>query len=82
MGRSIWAISPAAQKAASTRERLLDVAAPLFYERGFHAIGIDNIIDGVGVTKTTFYNPFESKDALELAWSLTSRWLERGAMKR
>ena len=66
MGRSIWAI-PAATKTASTRERLLDVAAPLFYERGFHAIGIDNIIDGVGVTKTTFYNHFESKDALIVA---------------
>lgn len=66
MGRSIWAI-PTATKAASTRERLLDVAAPLFYERGFHAIGIDNIIDGVGVTKTTFYNHFESKDALIVA---------------
>ncbi|WP_437805473.1 response regulator transcription factor [Sorangium sp. So ce1078] len=26
--------------------------------------------------------PFESKDVLELAWSLTSRWLRRAAMKR
>ncbi|XXX71909.1 response regulator [Sorangium sp. So ce134] len=26
--------------------------------------------------------PFESKDVLELAWSLTSRWLKRGAMRR
>jgi AcrR family transcriptional regulator len=67
MGRSIWAIPAAAPKTASTRERLLEAAAPLFYERGFHAIGIDNIIDGVGVTKTTFYNHFESKDALIVA---------------
>jgi AcrR family transcriptional regulator len=67
MGRSIWSVTAATQKSASTRERLLEVAAPLFYERGFHAIGIDNIIEGVGVTKTTFYNHFESKDALIVA---------------
>jgi len=67
MSRSIWSISAAAPKASTTRERLLEAAAPLFYERGFHAIGIDNIIDGVGVTKTTFYNHFESKDALIVA---------------
>ena len=66
MPRSIWAMSAPA-KTASTRERLLDAAALLFYENGFHAIGIDQIIDEVGVTKTTFYNHFESKDDLVIA---------------
>jgi AcrR family transcriptional regulator len=66
MGRSIWSIAPPAA-ASSTRERLLDAAASLFYEHGFHAIGIDRIFGDVGVTKTTFYNHFESKDALIVA---------------
>src|SRR5690606_38656546 len=29
-----------------------------------HAVGLDQILARVGVTKTTFYNHFESKDAL------------------
>lgn len=66
--RSIWTISRSQPvKAGSTRERLLDAAAVLFYEQGFHAVGVDRILDEVGVTKTTFYNHFESKDALVVA---------------
>jgi AcrR family transcriptional regulator len=47
-----------------TRERLIDTAHELFYEHGFHAIGLDRILADVGVTKTTFYNHFESRDDL------------------
>lgn len=52
--------------AKSTRERLIEVGSNLFYRDGFHAVGLDNIIDQAGVTKTTFYNHFESKEALIL----------------
>lgn len=66
--QSIWTIRPSpAAKAGPTRERLMDAAAMLFYGQGFHAIGLDRILDEVGVTKTTFYNHFESKDALIVA---------------
>jgi AcrR family transcriptional regulator len=53
--------------AASTKERLIQVGSDLFYRDGFHAVGLDNIIEAAGVTKTTFYNHFESKEALILA---------------
>jgi AcrR family transcriptional regulator len=66
MARSIWSFAPPVA-GAGTRERLLDAAALLFYEHGFHAVGIDRIFGDVGVTKTTFYNHFESKDALIVA---------------
>ena len=66
MARSIMAVT-AADKPASTRERLMDAAVVLFYEHGFHAIGLDRILADVGVTKTTFYNHFESRDALIVA---------------
>jgi AcrR family transcriptional regulator len=49
------------------RERLLAVAIELFYRHGFGAIGIDRVIAEAGVTKTTFYKHFESKDELMLA---------------
>ena len=50
--------------ATSTREKLLDRATDLFYTYGIHAVGLDRILRDVGVTKTTFYNHFESKDQL------------------
>lgn len=49
------------------RDRLLAVAIDLFYEHGFQAVGIDRVIAEAGVTKTTFYKHFESKDALMVA---------------
>jgi AcrR family transcriptional regulator len=52
------------QAATKTREKLLDRATDLFYTHGIHAVGIDRILKDVGVTKTTFYNHFESKDEL------------------
>lgn len=51
----------------TTREKFVTVANTLFYEQGFHATGIDQIIGEVGVTKTTFYKHFESKDDLVIA---------------
>jgi len=50
--------------ATKTREKLLDRATDLFYTYGIHAVGLDRILKDVGVTKTTFYNHFESKDEL------------------
>lgn len=47
-----------------TRERLLRSAHELFYREGFHVVGLDRILAEVGVTKTTFYNHFPSKDDL------------------
>ena len=49
------------------RERLLAAAIELFYRNGFGAVGIDQVIDAAGVTKTTFYKHFESKDELMVA---------------
>src|SRR5215213_6000119 len=49
------------------RERLVAVAVELFYRRGFAAVGIDQVIAAAGVTKTTFYKHFESKDDLMVA---------------
>jgi len=46
------------------RERIVYKAIDLFYRHGFHAVGLDRIIAETGVTKTTFYKHFESKDDL------------------
>jgi AcrR family transcriptional regulator len=52
----------------SGRERVLATAAQLFYERGFHAVGVDLIIERAGVAKTTLYRHFSSKDDLIVAY--------------
>ena len=49
------------------RDRLLDRAIDLFYTRGFHAVGLDAVLAEAGVTKTTFYKHFESKEDLVFA---------------
>lgn len=53
--------------ADSSRERIIKVAHDLFYRGGFRGVGLDNILDEVGVSKTTFYNHFESKEELVMA---------------
>jgi AcrR family transcriptional regulator len=50
-----------------TREKLIAAGLDLFYQHGFHALGLDRILEEVGTTKTTFYKYFESKEALALA---------------
>jgi AcrR family transcriptional regulator len=70
-----------------TREKILYTALDLFYAFGFHEVGLDRILDAVGVTKTTFYNHFESRDALILeCLALRERWegqaMERGMRER
>jgi AcrR family transcriptional regulator len=49
------------------RDRLVAAAVELFYRNGFGAVGIDRVIAAAGVTKTTFYKHFESKDDLMVA---------------
>ncbi len=68
--------------AKNGRERLIDQAIDLFYQHGFNAVGLDQILDAVGVTKTTFYKHFESKDDLMVAAVLRRDEWERQAWAR
>lgn len=52
---------------SQTHEKLLQVALELFARNGFHATGLDAIIEAADVSKQTFYNHFESRDDLILA---------------
>jgi len=51
----------------SPRDRLIDTAADLFYERGLPNVGINEVTDHAGVARMTLYNNFDSKEALALA---------------
>ena len=54
------------------RERILQVASDLFYSRGIHAVGVDEIVARSSAAKTTLYHHFASKDDLVAAY--LKRW--------
>lgn len=52
---------------ASQRDRILDAAVRTLHERGFNGCGVQDITEAAGVAKGSFYNHFESKEALGVA---------------
>lgn len=52
---------------SKVRERILEVASGLFFQRGVHAVGVDAIISGADVARMSFYRHFQSKEALAVA---------------
>jgi AcrR family transcriptional regulator len=71
------------KSADTTKERILQAAYELFYQKGFARVGVDLIAEKAGVTKRTLYNHFKSKDHLltdvvrfhhELALTRIQRW--------
>jgi AcrR family transcriptional regulator len=53
----------------SARERILATASELFYREGIRSIGVDTVVERSGVSKTSLYRLFESKDALITAFA-------------
>lgn len=56
-----------AQRRADTRSALLEAAARVFAERGFHASSVDEVARRAGVTTGALYGHFASKEDLFLA---------------
>lgn len=52
----------------SARHKIIEAAAELFRKKGYHGVGINELIRESDVAKATFYNHFESKEGLCLAW--------------
>lgn len=53
-----------AQAGGSARERIISTAIELFYQHGYRATGINEVIEKSGVAKATFYNHFPTKEEL------------------
>jgi AcrR family transcriptional regulator len=60
-------VSKTNEKKSAAREKLLVTASQLFFEKGFHAVGVDTIVAESGITKMTMYKHFPSKDQLIVA---------------
>jgi TetR/AcrR family transcriptional regulator, transcriptional repressor for nem operon len=50
----------------SVKEEIVEAALKVLHQRGFNATGVQDITDAAGVPKGSFYNHFESKEALGL----------------
>jgi AcrR family transcriptional regulator len=62
---------------SDTRERLTRAAIDRFYRDGFRNVGIDQILDDVGISKTAFYKHFACKeDLMVAALDLQNEWLQ------
>jgi len=67
------------------RERIVAVAADLFYRHGIRAVGVDAIAEAAGTNKMTLYRHFTSKDELvaeylrHLAEKAGAAWDRRAA---
>jgi TetR/AcrR family transcriptional repressor of nem operon len=67
------------EQAAENRERIVQVAAKLFRERGFDGIGVADLMKSAGLTHGGFYGHFRSKD--DLAAEACARALEKSVEK-
>jgi AcrR family transcriptional regulator len=52
------------EKKRRLRRRILEVSEALFRERGFDDATVDAILEGVGISRQTFFNYFPSKQAV------------------
>jgi AcrR family transcriptional regulator len=48
----------------SRDRQILDTAAALFYEKGFHGVGVDEIGERVGISGPALYRHFSGKDEI------------------
>ena len=58
------------------REQLLSAGLATFHERGFNATSVQDITDAADAPKGSFYNHFESKEAL--AAEVVRKYAEKG----
>ncbi|MEO6512105.1 MAG: TetR/AcrR family transcriptional regulator [Nocardioides sp.] len=68
------------ERTVDRRSQILDVAARLFAERGFHGVSVGDIGKAVGVSGPALYKHFDSKDAVlaEMLVAISERLLAEG----
>ena len=64
MGSELPAMDGHQRRRRETRRQILGAARELFARRDLQAVSIDAITEAAGVAKGSFYNHFESRDAL------------------
>jgi len=57
-------LMPATAKGRETRQRIVDAAAELIYERGVANVSLDDVRQATGTSKSQLYHYFDDKDSL------------------
>ena len=60
-------LMPRPRRSHETRERLLNEGVQALLEHGYHATGVQAVVDRVAVPKGSFYNYFDSKESFGAA---------------
>src|SRR5690606_4330083 len=55
-------------KKPNAKQRILETAGELFFQRGYSGVGINEIIEKAGTAKASFYQHYPSKESLCEAW--------------
>lgn len=65
-------------KEKSTKTRIVEAAWQLFYEHGYDATTVEDVVRASGTSKGSFYHYFEGKDALlgSLAYLFDAKYAE------
>lgn len=63
-----------ARRAEQTRAEIFAAAIPLFADRGFDEVSMDDVAEASGVSRRTVYRYFETKD--DIVFEPPRRWLE------
>jgi AcrR family transcriptional regulator len=66
------ATTTAPRRPSEARDRLLRTASGLFYAKGVHAVGVDEIVAAAQVTRATLYRHFPGKDDLIVHYIATA----------
>jgi AcrR family transcriptional regulator len=70
------------QAAASTRERILDVALDLFTDQGFDGTSMREIAERLGISKPAIYYHFTSKEEILTALHMRLHEFGKAALTR
>lgn len=74
----IFYLSLYMQKPSAVRERIENAALNLFYDQGFLATGINQLVEEADISKSTLYQHFNSKEDLLIAYLTiaSKQWLD------
>ena len=65
------------RRKSQPRDRLLRTATEVFYAKGIHAVGIEEIVERAQITRSTLYRHFPGKEDLVVAYLETASQFER-----
>lgn len=71
----------APRKHSNAREKIVEAASALFFEQGYQATTIDDVIERSGVSRPTLYNHFKTKEELCVEYLKERRRVDLGMLK-